>query len=143
MRQLPLRSVRRRRRRRWRPPNPVDVASLPPQERARLVRHGAVIERASNLLGNDPTKVDTFRSDISSFRTGALTALQLIDAFFALFADTSSTALGTLVREVADLFEDKSKGEALRKAWQDWRAINEGLSVPAGPGRYARRDHVD
>ncbi|KAK7960350.1 hypothetical protein PG988_011564 [Apiospora saccharicola] len=38
---------------------------------------------------------------------------------------TSSTALGTLVREVADLFEDKSKAESLRKAWNNWRAINE------------------
>jgi len=109
-----------------------DQANLPPAERARLVRHGAVIERASNLLGNDPAKMQTFRTEISSFRTGAVTAAQLMDAFFALFADTGSKALGTLVRELADLFDDKAKGEALRKAWQDWRAINE--DYPSLPG---------
>lgn len=109
-----------------------DQANLSPQERARLVRHGAVIERASNLLGNDASKMTTFRSHISEYKSDAMTAAQLIDSFFALFADTSANALGTLVREVADLFEDKSKAEALQKAWQDWRAINE--DYPSLPG---------
>jgi len=109
-----------------------DLSSLPPEQRARLTRHGAVIERATNLLGNDPNKVSSFRSHISSYNKGTLTAAQLIDSFFALFADTSSTALGTLVREVADLFEDPSKGDALRRAWQNWRAINE--DYPSLPG---------
>lgn len=109
-----------------------DQANLSPQERARVVRHGAVIERASNLLGNDDTKMTTFRSHISSYKSGDMTAAQLIDSFFALFADTSANALGTLVREVADLFEDKAKANALHKAWQDWRAINE--DYPSLPG---------
>ncbi|KAH8904914.1 hypothetical protein BR93DRAFT_979624 [Coniochaeta sp. PMI_546] len=109
-----------------------DLSSLPPEQRARLTRHGAVIERATNLLGSDPTKVSTFRSHISSYNKGTLTAAQLIDSFFALFTDTSSNALGTLVREVADLFEDRSKGDALLRAWQNWRAINE--DYPSLPG---------
>lgn len=109
-----------------------EQANLPPAERARLVRHSAVIERAAQLLGNDASKLTTFRSHISSFKSGAMTASLLIDAFFALFADTSASALGTLVREVAELFEDKSKADALRKAWQDWRAINE--DYPSLPG---------
>ncbi|KAL2017199.1 hypothetical protein VTK56DRAFT_2519 [Thermocarpiscus australiensis] len=109
-----------------------DLASLTPEQRASLTRHGAVIERASNLLGNDATKMATFRSYISNFNKGAMTPEQLLDAFFALFSETSSNALGTLVREVADLFEDKRKGEALRKAWQNWRAINE--DYPSLPG---------
>lgn len=109
-----------------------EQANLPPAERARLVRHSAVIERAAQLLGNDATKLATFRTHISSFKSGTMTASLLIDAFFALFADTSASALGTLVREVAELFEDKSKADALRKAWQDWRAINE--DYPSLPG---------
>lgn len=109
-----------------------DQANMSPAERARLVRHGAVIERASNLLGNDATKMSTFRSHISSYKSGTMTAPQLIDAFFSLFGDTSASSLGTLVREVADLFEDKSKAAALHKAWQDWRAINE--DYPSLPG---------
>ncbi|KAF4975349.1 hypothetical protein FZEAL_7856, partial [Fusarium zealandicum] len=109
-----------------------DTANFSPEERARLVRHGAVVERASNLLGNDSQRMATFRSHISSYRQASLTAPQLIDAFFTLFADTSSNALGTLVREVADLYEDKARADALRKAWQDWRAINE--DYPSLPG---------
>ncbi|OHE93278.1 zinc finger protein [Colletotrichum orchidophilum] len=112
--------------------NVTDIASLPPQERAVMLRHQGVVERASNMLGHDQSKMNAFREYISNFRKGKLTAPQLVDAFFSLFADTSSNALGTLVREVADLFEDKSKVTALHKAWQDWRAINE--DYPSLPG---------
>lgn len=109
-----------------------DQSSLTPEQRAGLTRHAAVVERASNLLGNDASKLATFRADISSYNRGSVNAEQLIDAFFALFSETSSGALGTLVREVADLFEDKQKAEALRRAWQNWRAINE--DYPSLPG---------
>ncbi|KAI5463547.1 hypothetical protein BGZ63DRAFT_402844 [Mariannaea sp. PMI_226] len=109
-----------------------DTSNLPPEERARLLRHNTVIERASNLLGNNAQRLSTFRGYISSYRQGGFTGPQLIDAFFTLFADTSSNSLGTLVREVADLFEDKKKADDLRKAWQDWRAINE--DYPSLPG---------
>lgn len=109
-----------------------DTSNLSPEERARLVRHGSVVERAANLLGNDARKMSAFREHISSYRKGSLAGPQLVDAFFTLFADTSSNALGTLVREVADLFEDKAKADGLRKAWQDWRAINE--DYPSLPG---------
>ncbi|KAI0399756.1 hypothetical protein F4802DRAFT_588110 [Xylaria palmicola] len=109
-------------------------ANLSTEERARLMRHSAVIERASNLLHNDKARVDRFRTHISSFRQDKLTASALVDAIFALFADISSSALGTLVREVADLFEDKGKGDRLRKAWNDWRAINEDYPTLPGLG---------
>ncbi|KAK4236879.1 E3 ubiquitin-protein ligase hel2 [Achaetomium macrosporum] len=109
-----------------------DLSSLTPEQRASLTRHGAVIERASNLLGNDPNKMATFRGHISVYNKGSMSPQQLIEAFFALFSETSSTALGTLVREVADLFEDKKKGEALRRAWQNWRATEE--DYPSLPG---------
>ncbi|KAI1361448.1 hypothetical protein F5Y08DRAFT_314566 [Xylaria arbuscula] len=110
----------------------VTDANLSPEDRARLMRHSAVIERASNLLHNDKAKIDKFRSHISSFRQDKLAPPALIDALFSLFADISSSALGTLVREVADLFEDKAKGDRLRKSWNDWRAINE--DYPTLPG---------
>ncbi|KAM4054309.1 zinc finger, c3HC4 type (RING finger) domain-containing protein [Hirsutella rhossiliensis] len=109
-----------------------DTSNLAPEERARLLRHSSVVERAINLLGNDGAKLADFRDHISSYRRGGFTAPQLIDAFFTIFADVSSNALGTLVREVADLFEDKAKADGLRKAWQDWRAINE--DYPSLPG---------
>ncbi|KAI0175505.1 hypothetical protein GGR52DRAFT_315287 [Hypoxylon sp. FL1284] len=106
--------------------------NLSPEDRVRLMRHSAVIERASNHLQNDSTKVAAFRNHISSFRQDKMSAAALVDALFSLFSDTSSSALGTLVREVADLFEDKNKGDRLRKAWNDWRAINE--DYPTLPG---------
>ncbi|KAI2626361.1 hypothetical protein GGS21DRAFT_530086 [Xylaria nigripes] len=107
-------------------------ANLSPEDRARMVRHSAVIERASNMLHKDKVKIEKFRSHISSFRQDKMTASALIDELFSLFADVSSSALGTLVREVADLFEDKVKSERLHKAWNDWRAINE--DYPTLPG---------
>lgn len=109
-------------------------ANLSPEDRARLMRHSAVIERVSNLLHNDKSKIESFRSHISSFRQGRLTASGLVDALFSLFVDISSSALGTLVREVVDLFEDKAQGERLRKAWNDWRAINEDYPTLPGLG---------
>ncbi|KAH6847166.1 hypothetical protein B0I37DRAFT_341168 [Chaetomium sp. MPI-CAGE-AT-0009] len=114
-----------------------DLSTLTPEQRASLTRHGAVIERAANLLGNDATKMATFRAHISTYNRGSMTPDQLITAFFALFSETSSTALGTLVREVADLFDDKTKAEALRRAWQNWRAINEDYpSLPSLEGMH-------
>ncbi|KAG5931477.1 hypothetical protein E4U60_006052 [Claviceps pazoutovae] len=109
-----------------------DNSNVSPEERARLVRHSSVVERAANLLSNDTNKINTFRNHISTYQRGRFTAPQLVDAFFTLFVDVSSNALGTLVREVADLFEDKTKADNVRKAWQDWRAINE--DYPSLPG---------
>ena len=109
-----------------------DMSRLSAEERARVVRHGSVVERAANLLGHEPRKMAAFREHVSSYRRGALPAPQLVDSFFTLFADASSNALGTLVREVADLFEDRAKADALRAAWQDWRSINE--DYPSLPG---------
>ncbi|KAI0842715.1 hypothetical protein F5Y06DRAFT_255842 [Hypoxylon sp. FL0890] len=106
--------------------------NLPPEDRVRLLRHSAVIERASNLLQNDRDKIATFRRYISSYKQDKVSAAALVDALFSLFSDTSASALGTLVRETADLFEDKNKGDRLRNAWNDWRAINE--DYPTLPG---------
>jgi hypothetical protein len=110
-------------------------AELTQQEQARQLRHQDVISRANILLQNDTTKINQFRNSISSYKNGAISATALIDSFFALFSDTSSSALGTLVREVADLFEDKNKADALRTAWNNWRAINEDYpSLPIAAG---------
>ncbi|KAE8165606.1 hypothetical protein BDV40DRAFT_58302 [Aspergillus tamarii] len=110
-----------------------DSGSATPQEQARRLRHVAVVERASNLLGNDQNKLNEFRSKVSTYRTSALTATELIDAFFSLF-DTSTNELGKLVKELAEIYENDSKRTALLKAWNDWRAINEDYPALPGPG---------
>lgn len=110
-----------------------DSASASPQEQARRMRHAAVIERASNLLANDQTKLKEFRTRVSSFRASTISPTELIDAFFSLF-DTSSSELGKLVKELAEIYEDSGKRNALLKAWNDWRAINEDYPALPGPG---------
>ncbi|SPN96581.1 related to E3 ubiquitin ligase [Cephalotrichum gorgonifer] len=110
----------------------VDLASLSPQDRARHARHRGVIERAQTFLGNDPARMAKFREDVSSFKNGRLNGPKFLDAMFMLFAETSSNSLGVLIRELAELFEDPAKADSLRKAWQDWRAINE--DYPSLPG---------
>lgn len=84
----------------------VDSATATPQERARNLRHTAVIERASNLLRNDQAKLGEFRTKVSNYRTSTISATELIDAFFSLF-DASSSELGKLVKELADIYEDE------------------------------------
>ncbi|RMZ82883.1 hypothetical protein DV737_g1872, partial [Chaetothyriales sp. CBS 132003] len=108
--------------------------SSSPRSQARLARHTAVTNRASNLLRNDTAKLSRFRSLISSYRTSTTSAPALLDGFFSLF-DCPSAELGILIRELADLFEDDSKQTDLLNAWHDWRSINEfqpSLPLPQG-----------
>ncbi|KAL1980416.1 hypothetical protein VTN96DRAFT_4174 [Rasamsonia emersonii] len=105
---------------------------LTPQEQARRLRHAAVIERASNLLKNDQLKLSEFRTKVSNYRTSAISATDLIDAFFSLF-DAPSSELGKLIKELAELYEDEFKKNGLLKAWNDWRAINEDYPALPGP----------
>lgn len=106
---------------------------LTPHDQARRLRHSAVLERASNLLRNDATKLAEFRNRVSGYRTSSITATELIDAFFSLF-DTSSSELGKLIKELAEIYEDNSKRTNLLQAWNDWRAINEDYPALPGPG---------
>jgi hypothetical protein len=110
---------------------PASSTPQTPQEQARLLRHNAVIERATNLLRNDESKLQEFRSSISAYRNSKTSATQLIESFFALF-DTNSKEIGKLIKELADIFEITSKREGLLKAWNDWKAINE--DYPSLPG---------
>ena len=114
------------------PASPHPAPVLTPYEQARQLRHNAVIERASNLLHNDTSKLSEFRTRISSFRTSSISATELIDAFFSLF-DTSAAELGKLVKELAEIFEILSKRDDLLKAWSDWKAINEDYPSLPGP----------
>ncbi|EKG14565.1 Zinc finger RING-type protein [Macrophomina phaseolina MS6] len=112
--------------------SPARDAPLTPQEQARTLRHNAVTERASNMLRNDQTKVAEFRQRVSFYKNGSMTAPQLIEAFFSLF-DTTSAELGKLIKELAEIFEIPSKKDALLKAWNDWKAINEDYPSLPGP----------
>lgn len=110
----------------------VDPASMTPQNRARQSRHEAVTTRATTLLKNDTTKLTSFRNHVSAYQSSKTSAQDLIDAFFSLF-DCPSTDLGKLVRELADLYEDETKRQALLEAWNSWRSINEDYPSLPGP----------
>lgn len=103
-----------------------------PQEQARQIRHSTVLQRASGLLKADSTKLSTFRTHVSSYRSSAINATELIDSFFSLF-DVPSAELGKLVRELADIFEDETKRQDLLKAWNDWLSINADYPTLPGP----------
>ncbi|EXJ61304.1 uncharacterized protein A1O5_11861 [Cladophialophora psammophila CBS 110553] len=125
------------------------AAGMTPQEQARALRHQAVTDRATLLLKNDKTKLSQFRTHVSAYRSGTSSANDLIDSFFSLF-DCQSSELGKLVRELADLYEDETKQQALLQAWNNWRSINEDYpslpgpsgtlpGVSTGPARSGRR----
>ncbi|RMZ74184.1 c2h2 finger domain [Pyrenophora seminiperda CCB06] len=102
-----------------------------PQDQARLLRHNAVTERATNMARGSEIKLQEFRSSVSAYRTSKMSAAQLIEGFFALF-DANSKDMGKLIKELADIFEIPAKREGLLKAWNDWKAINE--DYPSLPG---------
>lgn len=108
------------------------AATSTPQEIARQARHTQVISRASTLLDNNTTKLASFRGHVSSYRAGTITASDLIDSIFSLF-DATTSELGKLIRELADLYEDDTKRQRLLTAWNDWRSINEDYPSLPGP----------
>jgi E3 ubiquitin-protein ligase ZNF598 len=112
--------------------NNAPVGSLSPQDQARQLRHAAVVERASNLLQNDASKLSDFRTRVSNYRASTISANDLIDSFFSLF-DTPTSELGKLIKELAEIYEDQSKKTGLLSAWNNWRAINEDYPALAGP----------
>ena len=114
----------------------LDLGSQPsaaqtPQDQARLLRHNAVTERATNMLRNDQIKLQQFRTDVSAYRNDKVSPAQFIEGLFALF-DSDSKELGKLIKELADIFEIPAKQQGLLKAWSDWKAINE--DYPSLPG---------
>lgn len=111
------------------PPQDVD---LTPQEQARRARHQAVVDRASRLLRHDQPKLAEFRIKISHFKNSQTTAAEMVDFFFTLF-DCPTAEVGSVVKELADIFEIASKRDDLLKAWNDWKAIHEDYpSLPGG-----------
>ncbi|MCJ1377878.1 hypothetical protein MMC17_000974 [Xylographa soralifera] len=106
--------------------------AVTPQELSRRLRHSAVMDRASLMLKNDALKISEFRTSVSSYRTSGISSSQLLDTFFSLF-DVSSSDLGKLVKELADIYENETKRNELLKAWNDWRAVNEDYPTLPGP----------
>lgn len=80
------------------------------------------MERAISVFRGNATKMKSFRDDVSKFRRGDVSGVDLVDMLWSL-CDVSSKELGTLINEVAELFEDEKKKLELVKAWNNWKAI--------------------
>jgi E3 ubiquitin-protein ligase ZNF598 len=118
-------------------------ASTPqtPQEAARLIRHEAVISRATQLAHNSPSTLSQFRILVSSYRSSTLTAPALVERLaIDVFLNAPTAELGKLVRELADLYENESKRQGLLEAWNGYRSVTSDtgaddypmLPVPVG-----------
>ncbi|KAF2669655.1 hypothetical protein BT63DRAFT_373486 [Microthyrium microscopicum] len=126
-------------------PSASAVSTAPPtrEEEQRQQKHASVTERAINLVKGDQLKLNTFRTNVSSYKNSSKTAAELIESFFILFDTTGPSAnanIGKLVKELADIFEIDSKKQALLKAWNDHKAINE--DYPFLPGSSSRASSV-
>ncbi|KAL5606449.1 hypothetical protein BROUX41_002865 [Berkeleyomyces rouxiae] len=110
----------------------VDISSMNPEQRLRLSQHQTVIERASGMMANDQHKLQTFRENVSSYKNHKLGAHDFIESLFTLCSNSSPNAISTLVRELAELYEDPERSQSLRSALQAWRSVNE--DYPSLPG---------
>ncbi|PWW75179.1 hypothetical protein C7212DRAFT_297396, partial [Tuber magnatum] len=96
----------------------------PTNDDNRRAHHSAVIERATTLLRQNQSKLNSFKAHVGSYRQGKIPAGELVELFWALF-DVKAPDLGKLIKELADLYEDEGRKQDLLKAWHNWKAINE------------------
>jgi hypothetical protein len=84
------------------------------------------------MLKGDAVKLSEFRTKVSHFKNGQNSAAEIVEDFFSLF-DRPASEIGSLIKELADIFEIAVKKDELLKAWNDWKAINEDYpSLPGG-----------
>jgi E3 ubiquitin-protein ligase ZNF598 len=95
------------------------TSRLPPEVAA---RHAAVLEKAAQLLNNDPEKITQFKSQVSSFRRSDSTPTELIDTLWDIF-NAPRDEFSKLITSTADLFDydAKEKRTELLGAWHDWK----------------------
>jgi hypothetical protein len=117
-----------------RSPVPGTDAPMTPQEQARRMRHQAVTDRAFKMLQGDQVKLSEFRSKISHLKNGQTSAPELVADFVALFENRPASEVGSLIKELADIFEIETKRDELLKSWNDWKALNETEDYPSLPG---------
>lgn len=117
-----------------RSPAPGQDVPLTPQEQARRMRHQAVTDRALKMLQGDQVKLSEFRTKVSHFKNGQNSAAELVEDFVALFSQRPSAEVGSLIKELADIFEIEAKRDELLKGWNDWKALNETEDYPSLPG---------
>lgn len=62
-----------------------------------------------------------FKNYVSQYRQGSLAPKSLIDKLWHLF-NIKTIDLGAFLKDLANIYEDVNKKNALWKAWQEWKA---------------------
>jgi len=86
------------------------------------------------MLQGDQVKLSEFRAKVSHFKNGQSSAAELVEDFVGLFSSRPSAEVGSLIKELADIFEIEAKRDELLKGWNDWKALNEAEDYPSLPG---------
>ena len=101
------------------------------------LRHQRVQTRAAQLLKDDPSKIEEFQQLVSRFNRGGILAIGLVESLVGLSGighnDVASPEVGSLVKELAELFDETHKHDALMAAWNDRRARTEVEDYPTLP----------
>jgi hypothetical protein len=119
------------------PPQAGTAPTATPHSASDQLRHQSVQTRAAQLLKHDAAKIEEFQQLVSRFNRGAILAAGLVDSVASLCGiardEAAPPEAGTLVKELAELFDESHKRDALAAAWNDRRARTEVEDYPTLP----------
>ncbi|BGP21047.1 hypothetical protein JCM10213_007564 [Rhodosporidiobolus nylandii] len=85
-----------------------------------VARHEALMRRVGEAVRGNEAKVAGFKIAVRSYRSGELSAGDLVDQLFNVFEQNIDVST-EIFNSLADLFEDASKRTAINNAWRDLR----------------------
>ncbi|GAA5949159.1 hypothetical protein JCM3765_003309 [Sporobolomyces pararoseus] len=93
-----------------------------------LAQHAGLMKRVQEAVGGNEGRIAAFRFAVRSYRGNEMSASDLVDQLFNIF-DQRIEEAGSLIRGVAELFEESDKRQAVLNAWNDSR--NEQNQFPS------------
>lgn len=82
-------------------------------------RHAAFLAKVTQVLSGSEAKVTSFRSSVRAFRSGEMSANDLVDNIYSLVGDVDNSA--SVVHGLMDLLEDADKRNDVLAAWNKLR----------------------
>ncbi|GAA5935594.1 E3 ubiquitin-protein ligase HEL2 [Sporobolomyces koalae] len=83
-----------------------------------LAQHADLMKRVHEAVGGNEGRIAAFRFAVRSYRSNEMSATDLVDQLFNIFEQRVEES-GTLIRGVADLFENAEKRRDVLNAWRD------------------------
>ncbi|GAA6025087.1 hypothetical protein JCM11491_004775 [Sporobolomyces phaffii] len=93
-----------------------------------VARHADLMQRVQDAVGGNEGRISAFRFAVRSYRGNEMSATDLVDQLFNIF-DQRIDEAGSLIRGVAELFDESDKRQAVLSAWTDSR--NEQNQFPS------------